>query len=566
MLILKHRQRKQFIERMSFSAVPAPEMERAALHHAGISMGLPQTTTKESFDKMMSGLSLGLFGGSGDPDKFYPAITSLDVMPKPEDFVDIPFRFITETIVGGGSWKASDFAANRPLEASTEMLANKPMFTEHDQQVNNWAGLVIDPYWDKESLQDGQKVPPGISGIARVDFKTNPKLARGLLFGAIYSTSVTVDFGWEPSHTFKDLYEFYDKIGSFGDDKQMIRRVVTEVRDYHESSFVWLGADPFAKRKTSAGLTNIDKNSVYFSKPDTMSYSKLDETHKEKYTEEKTFDVECGIPETIISLSQEKTKTTRVPNPKNEIKMNKFLLAFISTFGANAGLTFKAEDITGDKLTSEQELELTAAIGKLGLSDPATTTKLATFTKLETMALEAAKAKDATVASVDLASFIGTHSFVEVTSLAEMRIAKTTVEELATELKVEAPKLRETVKSLGERAAAGDAFTKFKRDEAIRLYKLAKGDAADESMIGLINKSVGTELDALLKANGGEANMQYGAHCTECNSSEHIEMRSSVNTGDDENNSPTTVNKVGLSTDDIRERYSNQNTFIGRNG
>jgi hypothetical protein len=557
-LILKHRIRPVVIERLSFSAVLTPEVDKVALQHSGLSMGYPTTTKKEDFDQMM----FSLFGG-GEPETFFPTITNSDIIPKAEDFVDIPFRFITETIVGGGSWKASNFKKNKVLQPSTQLLANKPMFTEHDQTVSNWVGLSVDPYWDAETEQEGLIVPPGISGTARVDFKTNPKLSRGLIFGAVGSVSVTIDFAWEPSHTFKEMGEFYEKIGSYGSDKEMVSRVAVDVRDYHESSFVWLGADPFAKRKTQHGLTNIDKNSIYFSKPETLSYDKVDGSVKEKYDTEKSFAVECGIPETIISLSQERSKKPTSTNPQNTIPMNKFLLAFLSAYGTKVNLSFTAADIKDGKLSDAQELELTNALSKLGM--PASveeTAKLATFTKLEAMALTAAKEKDPNATTVDMGSFVGSHTFVDVTKLAELRIADTTITEMATELKVEAKDVATTVKGLNARAIVGDEYAKFKRDEAVRLYKLAKGDKADEKMIELINKSTGTELDALLKSNGGDVNMQYGAHCTKCNSSEGIEMRSSIPSEEDDSKE-TSTSKSAFTVEDMREKYGEQEMYIG---
>ena len=71
-----------------------------------------------------------------------------------------------------------------------------------------------------------------------VDAKTNPKVARGVLMGSIFSNSVTVEFEWKMSHPFENEYEFLDKIGQYGADGKMIRRVVTKILNYHKSSLI----------------------------------------------------------------------------------------------------------------------------------------------------------------------------------------------------------------------------------------------------------------------------------------------------------------------------------------
>src|SRR5690606_12701038 len=113
------------------------------------------------------------------------------------------------TTVGAGSWKATDFSDVRMLKGSMGKLKGKTVYKEHDQEVDNWLGFVKETSWSEQFTNStGDTVPAGIDGVLLIDAKTNPKIARGLLMGTIYSNSVTVVFDWEMSHHFEDEWEF----------------------------------------------------------------------------------------------------------------------------------------------------------------------------------------------------------------------------------------------------------------------------------------------------------------------------------------------------------------------
>lgn len=89
----------------------------------------------------------------------------------------------------------------------------------------------------------------------RIDGKANPRIARGINMDppSIHSNSVTVQFEWKPSHNFESPYEFYDKLGTYDEKGEMVRRIATRIISYKETSLVSHGADPFAQKLDGKG-------------------------------------------------------------------------------------------------------------------------------------------------------------------------------------------------------------------------------------------------------------------------------------------------------------------------
>lgn len=188
------------------------------------------------------------------------------VQPKEENTLFVPFRLISATIIGAGTWKATDFTNEEVLRASVPLLVGKPVHSEHDQSANNWLGKVVETVWTPRFVQGGIDIPAGIDGILAIDTTTQrgEDIAKGITMGAVVSNSVSIEFEWELSHTVEtedDLWDtlFY-RIGEIAPDGKMYTRVVTRIVDYYESSIVSLGADPYAKKIDEQGnLTMIDK-------------------------------------------------------------------------------------------------------------------------------------------------------------------------------------------------------------------------------------------------------------------------------------------------------------------
>jgi len=216
------------------------ESAKLALDNVGVNLPFSELANQDTE-------GFGWWGQSNNANVYQNIDVKKELLPKPEDFVKVPFRLISATTVGAGSWKVTDFSNEAVLKASMKKLIGKPVYPNHDSDdVFNYVGIIESVKWTEARMQDGQMIPAGIDGIIAIDGKTSPKIARGVLMGAIFSNSVTVNFDWEPSHFFESPNDFYHKIGTIHTDGKMVRRVVTNINDYYESSLVWLGADPFA--------------------------------------------------------------------------------------------------------------------------------------------------------------------------------------------------------------------------------------------------------------------------------------------------------------------------------
>ena len=361
--------KKIFFSRLNFSKA---ELRKASVQLSNVGVPLPIRQSQE-FDIQDDWLQLGnIWGGMNDP-KYYKDLKVADIIPKPEDFVDVPYRLISATTVGAGSWKAADFSDENVLKASVNKLVNKPIYKDHETDTDNWVGLVKSTKWSPAKIQNGITIPAGIDGLLAIDAKTNPKVARGALLGAIQSNSVTVDFKWKMSHTFENEWDFYDKVGTIGEDGKMIRRIVVEVIDYFETSLLWLGADPFAKKITDSGeLQNIDTGSVYeymkssFGK-DVCNFGEECEKTKELLKKEKKYSISFALDKNLLSLARE------VEN--NQEDMKQLVAFFVAKFGEQLGLQKDVE------LTQEQLIEHLGKMQVINKGDSAKVENYDSFVK-----------------------------------------------------------------------------------------------------------------------------------------------------------------------------------------
>lgn len=185
-------------------------------------------------------------------DTFEDSYEGEDLPPVPsnEDYVYFPFRHISATTVGAGSFQATDLSKGNILKKSTPMLEGLPAYTNHMIHVGYEVGVVGETSWQgKKTNSKGNTIPAGINAPFIIDRKLYPSLVRKLsspMGSPIDSASVTIFYGWEPSHDFERPEDFYWHLGEMIDG-DMVRRVVEEVFAYEESSFVWRGADPYAK-------------------------------------------------------------------------------------------------------------------------------------------------------------------------------------------------------------------------------------------------------------------------------------------------------------------------------
>ncbi len=441
-------------------------------------------------------LDFGLFGSSGDPNKYYSDATAANIMPKEEDFIYVPFRLISATIVGGGSWKATNFSNEQVLKDSMHKLLGKPIFTGHEQEMDNWVGIVQSVKWAGASVQEGVKIPAGIEAILAIDAKTNPKIARGVLLGAIFSNSVTVAFGWKPSHDFGSIEAFEEKVGQTGPDSRMVTRDVMSIGDYYETSLVWLGADPYAKKIVEGRLVNVDIVNVVPFEKETAAYKK---DHK--------YEIASSFSPAILSLS----KSPQNQPPKNMNKFLEGLLVMLSVTEAqlrtSLGLDATAE-ITGDSIK-----------GKLSFvsATPAITDeqklKVTLFDNM--LSTDSAKATFGETPKLDDVSF----DAVVILKKGEHTALQASTTELVT-VTAERDGLKTKLTELEPAAAMGTQYLSKKRDEAVRLYKLTAKDKATDAVVALFNSATTEQLDGLISQHLNGAAEEFGGKCKKCGSAE----------------------------------------------
>lgn len=175
-------------------------------------------------------------------DDLDPTLTFDQVNPQESDFIYPMFRALDAGLIED-YW--IDFSGAGVVEKATSLFLNQTVYKNHIfWNVENWLGAVSRAVWDPS----GAKVStgkPGVNVELKIDWKSNPKIARGLLMQppAIHSVSATVDFDWDASHP--DLLEqgiFWRNLGQ-EINGSIVRLIVTAIRRIYEISLVWQGAN-----------------------------------------------------------------------------------------------------------------------------------------------------------------------------------------------------------------------------------------------------------------------------------------------------------------------------------
>lgn len=253
--------KQRFVGVMSFDREPSKvTLPREQMRLLGVGLGVyddraPQIVSLKAGDNWLEAATIKSAKGSED------------ITPKESDFLQVPVRCISAGILGANTWKAVDFGAKEGvLKRGLKYFASIPLYENHAMyDVGNTCGLLHSPYWQEGyKNDDGVEVPAGINGIAAVNKLTNLKLAQDVLAGQIFSVSATIKFEWEMSHPFENVYDFFDKCGTIGQDGKMIRRIVTKILGVYEESFVFMPADPFARvLDENDQVRRVDLSQVY---------------------------------------------------------------------------------------------------------------------------------------------------------------------------------------------------------------------------------------------------------------------------------------------------------------
>lgn len=179
---------------------------------------------------------------------YYPDVTQEDLNPEDSEFIEPIFRMLSNVTVHA-QFNPIYFPAD-VLKKSMYKLIGQTINIDHEMAVGNAIGSIKSVEWQNSYTANGVKIPSGINAVLKIDGKSNPRIARGIMMDppSIHANSVTVNFAWKKSHPKMDDQEFFGKLGSFDDKGKLVQRIATEIRAYHETSLVSHGADPFAQK------------------------------------------------------------------------------------------------------------------------------------------------------------------------------------------------------------------------------------------------------------------------------------------------------------------------------
>lgn len=297
----------------------------------------------------------GFWGGEIDYNTYYPNLPAEELTPKDDEFIEPMFRLLSATIVSK-NYNPTDFGQPGVLKASMPMLLGQTVNCDHETNIGNAIGAVSKVVW-QDSYKDGNFViPAGINGVLKIDGKANPRIARGILMEppSIHSNSVTVQFKWDKSHPGMDDNEFYNKLGTYDSKGVMVRRMVTEVVRYLETSLVSHGADTFAQKIGEDGkIVNPE-----FAKRTWNSYAEYRDDKAKVYAFSDTKSL-CKNNDTPESFNEQSTTT----NSNTNMDIQAFIEALLT-----AGIISLAE---GTEKTPENALAALQSVFK-GHNDQAT--------------------------------------------------------------------------------------------------------------------------------------------------------------------------------------------------
>lgn len=438
----------------------------------------------------------GFWGGDIDYNTYYPNLDKSELTPKDEEFIEPMFRLLSETIVSK-NWNPTDFGQNGVLKASMKMLLGQTVNCDHETNIGNAIGAVSQVMW-QESYKDGSfTIPAGINGILKIDGKANPRIARGILMEppSIHSNSVTVQFKWDKSHPQMEDNEFYQKLGTYDSKGVMVRRIVTEIVRYLETSLVSHGADSFAQKIGSDGKI-INPT---FAKRTWASY--------EEYRDDKSKQYFFTDYKSDLTSYQEKNDTQGSfndndanDNHSNKDNMNEELLKFLeSLFGDNM-------------LTLEEGKEMN---------------------------------QENVIACIQ-------------TLVSSRNELQTLVDNLTTEknsLTEQVTNLNAQVANLTEMATVGKNHIASLRENAVETYKKLMGDKVDETIVTMLNaETTGiTTLISLTKDYQARLEEKFPLTCAKCGSKD-VNRASSVNEDDTQGKTgteDTTQNQEPSSTGSV---------------
>lgn len=427
-----------------------------------ISGHVPRVITSDRFlDKIMNNSDcetekFGLFDyASPNYSTYYPDVKAEDLKPTDEDFINPVFRLLSEVIVSKG--RPIDFGKKGVLRKSMKMLLGQTVNIDHEVAVGNAIGSVAEVFWQESyKSKDGKVIPAGINGRFKIDGKSNPRIARGIMMEppSIHSNSVTVQFKWEPSHKFEEAYEFYEKLGTYDKDGELVRCIVSEIVSYAETSLVSHGADPYAQKVNEENNEIVNpgyaERVVSFSEDKTNLQGNLMINYKDKISLDRSIPVEHNN------------------NSKNHINNNSSMEKLIEQLISECGFT-KEDFTTKDDNKSGKVVEVIK-------------------NKLDS----------------------------DSSSLEDLKNDLSTKEKELEDKETEFNSLKTEKEELEKDKTKLDSVVKDLKSDAVKFYKLAKGDKAEEGILTLIENADFEAVKSLKNQYQTEANEKLSSNCGKC--------------------------------------------------
>lgn len=451
------------------------EVVRLIGQHSLIMGNLPHGQSLEPLGKKMDAelkdiSSFGLFDvATPNFSTYYPDVKPEDLNPEGDaaSFIYPVFRGLSEVIVHK-RYNPIDFAENKALKNSLGLLKGQTIYPNHEMAVGNELGAIFDEMWQESyTTSNGIKVPAGINVRLKIDGKSNPKIARGILMDppSIHSTSVTVEFGWEKSHPKMSDEEFRAKFATFGEDGKMVRKVVTEVKKYHEISLVPHGADPFAQFiKDNGNINNPEyADKVYNSAKEVFGKQVYVFSYKDKDL--------TSLSENLFLGDNKNTKEHKNTKTQN----NK--MTFIQTLAQSLGIAIEGKE------DASLQLEISTKIAAINLANVSSATLAADLTK----------------AKGDLSTL------------------QTSFDTLKTEKD-----------GLTKLSATGTKALELKRTAVKAQLAILKDNAVDATLLTVVESADFEALSALEADYETQLNDKAPLHCQDCNGSNVSRRTSSV--------------------------------------
>lgn len=425
---------------------------------------------------------------------YYPDMTPDQLQPKDEEFIYPIFRALSATIVFKG-YRPIDFSKAGVLEASMPLLVGQTINVDHETATGNAIGAVKSVVWQKSYTDKatGIKVPAGINAEFKIDGKSNPRLARGMMMDppSIHSNSVSVRFKWEPSHKMDSDDDFMSKLGQRDEKNNLYRLIVTEILQYSETSVVPHGADAFAQIVKDGKIVNpVYANSVYtFSAKDNFN-KKIIPSHFIDYKTDLSLsdeDIDKAIPNELNINNNNEEKQISM----NVLEILEQLLSLTKGSLTEANLKGELTNWLSANVKSKEDRKLESKLSKLEAKLDKKKTELSQYLE-------------------------GGEKFALI--------------------------------------AAGEKFQALEKEqqtEASRMYKLIKGDDASEDMVKTIEGSTGAVLEQFTKDFREQLEAKFPDSCKSCGSTE-INKASSLGKDDENDDKDKGRGKEKLSVNDLK--------------